>query len=103
MNEEAYINAPVNFKSSKERDSYIIDHASYFTVAFRINYDKKVFPYKDLETAISKAAAAANYLKRNVLIYAVLEPLQAYVGAVHYDKGELTFHPGRDGEVKEGQ
>jgi hypothetical protein len=99
--EEAYVNAPVDFQSSQERDAYIIDNAEFFTVAFRIGTDKKAVPYKDLETAISAAGAAANFLKRNVLIYGVLGPLQAYVGAVHYNKDNLEFVPGRDGKVKD--
>lgn len=101
MNEEAaLLDMPVGI-CGPDRDAYIIDHASYFTVAFRVGYDKQAVPYNDLETTLSKAAAAANYLKRNVLIYAVLGPFQAYVGAVHYNNGELVFVPNRGGKVKE--
>jgi len=87
-------------QTTQEHDDYIIKHASHFTVTFRWGMRQTTLECPNLDTSKAKAMVAANILRKNVLIYAVSGPLQAYVGAMHYNKDGVVFVPGRDGKVR---
>jgi hypothetical protein len=62
------------FETAQERTDFIRDNATYYTIAWRQDYQNKVFRYTDLQYAREQAKFAANHLRRPVMLYAVWHP-----------------------------
>lgn len=71
-----------DFKSSQERDKWMVDHADYFTVGRRSKGRYERFELPTLPEAEKLAGRMANEAKAPYMIYAVAGIHDAFVKAV---------------------
>lgn len=72
-----------DFKSSEERDKWIFENATYFTVIYRQHLRNNRFECKDFEAAEQVAQSVSDILNINCLIYAVAGIYTAFIKGTH--------------------
>src|SRR6266436_419664 len=84
---------PLGFETANERTEYIRDHADFYVVTWRQNYKNMRFHYSTLDRARINAQVAADFLRKPILIYAVLCPFSGPSEPYGYDSWIESVHP----------